>query len=58
MSATNFRIEEIKFATLNGSNVKTFKAFKKDAVGFVFVGQFSAPRRTANKNLWKVAAQA
>ena len=55
MSATNFRIENIQKATVNGRAVKIFTAFKKQGEAFVHVGQFSAPQKTANKNLWSIA---
>lgn len=58
MNASNFRIESIRRATLNGRNVKTFKAYSKSGDSFVFCGQFSAPARTANRDLWKIAAAA
>jgi hypothetical protein len=53
MTTANFRIESIQHATLNGRAVKLFKAFKRQGDAFVFVGQFAAPARTANKNLAK-----
>ena len=58
MTQADFRIENIQKATLNGVAVKLFKAFKKQGDAYVFVGQFSAPARTAKKNLWLIAAQA
>ena len=53
---SNFRIEEIRKATVNGSLVKLFKAYKLQDDAFVFIGQFTAPQRTANKNLWLIAS--
>lgn len=58
MNAADFRIEEVRKATVNGQSVKLFKAFRKSGDAFVFCGQFIAPAKTANKNLWQVAAQA
>ena len=58
MSASNFRIEEIRKATVGGRVVKMFKAYELHGNVFVFCGQFSAPVRTANKDLWKIAASA
>lgn len=46
-----FKIESIQRVTLNGSAVKLFKAFKLIDGAYIYVGQFSAPARTANKNL-------
>ena len=54
----DFHIESIQKATVNGVNVKLFKAFEKHEGAFVFIGQFSAPVRTANKNLWSITANA
>ena len=55
MNATDFRIEEVKKATVNGVQCKLFKAFRKEGDAFVFCGQFSAPVKTANRDLWKIA---
>lgn len=48
---SNYRIESIRSATVNGRKVKIFKAFRLDGDAYVFCGEFSAPARTANKNL-------
>ena len=45
------RIENIRRVTLNGRAVKLFKAYRLQGDAYVFAGQFSAPVRTANKNL-------
>lgn len=58
MNASDFRIEEIRKATVNGVQCKMFKAFRKDGDAFVFCGAFTAPARTANRDLWKIAANA
>ncbi len=58
MNASNFRIEEIRKATVGSRAVKMFKAYELRGNVFVFCGQFSAPARTANKDLWKIAADA
>ena len=58
MNATQYRIEDIRKATLNGRAVKLFKAYQKHGDSFIFCGQFSAPVKTANRDLWKVAAEA
>lgn len=50
---TNYRIEEIRKATVNGRKVKTFKAYEEHDNGFVFCGVFSAPARTKNSDLVK-----
>ena len=48
-----YRIENIQKVCLNGRNVKLFKAFEydKDSHAYIFIGQFDAPLKTANKNL-------
>lgn len=48
-----YRIENIQKANLNGRAVKLFKAYEysEKQNAYIFIGQFSAPERTANKNL-------
>ena len=58
MNASDFRIESVRHATLNGRAVRIFNAFRKDGDAFVFCGEFSAPARTAKRDLWKIAAEA
>ena len=55
MNASDYRIEDIRRATVNGRAVKIFKAYRRNGYAFVFCGEFTAPAKTANKNLWKVA---
>jgi hypothetical protein len=43
---------------VNGKNVKTFSALEKQGDAFVHIGKFTAPAKTANKNLWQIAASA
>lgn len=52
---SKFRIEDIQKATVGGRKVKIFKAFEYDskAQAYIYCGQFEAPQRTANKDLWK-----
>jgi hypothetical protein len=47
----NYRIMDIEKCTLNGRNVKMFKYYERKGDVYVFSGQFSAPAKTANKNL-------
>jgi len=54
-TATDYRIESIRKVTLNGTARKAFKAYQKQNDAFVFVGEFSAPAKTANRDLWKIA---
>lgn len=58
MPLTNedFRIEEVRKATVNSRQVVIFKAFQRNGDAFVFCGQFSAPARTAKRDLWQIAA--
>jgi hypothetical protein len=58
MNASDFRIESVRTATINGSKCKVFKAFRKDGDAFVFCGEYSAPAKTAARDLWKIAAEA
>ena len=58
MNASDFRIEEIRDVRVNGRLVRIFKAFRRNGDAFVFCGQFSAPARTAKRDLWKIAAAA
>jgi hypothetical protein len=45
------KIENIRRVTINGRAVKVFNAYRLQDGAYVFAGQFSAPARTANKNL-------
>lgn len=54
-TTTDYRIEEIRKVTLNGAARKLFKAYRKQGGAFLFAGEFSAPAKTANRDLWKVA---
>ena len=57
MTANTYRIERIQKATLNGRKVKLFTAFEKQGDAFVHVGTYSAPVKTANKNLSQFIAR-
>lgn len=57
-AAADFRIQNITKARLNGRMVKIFKAYRNSGTHFEFIGQFSAPARTADLSLWKIAADA
>lgn len=57
-TALDYRIEDVQKVTLNGVQKLTFKAYRKEAEGFVFAGQHSAPAKTAKRDLWKIADQA
>ena len=51
----DYRIEGIQRATVNGRSVKLFTAWEREGDAFVHVGKFSAPVKTANRDLWKIA---
>lgn len=53
-TSNDYRIERIRTLTLNGKKVKAFDAYVKQGDAFIFCGAFSAPARTANKNLWLI----
>ena len=53
-TAADYRIERVRKLTFNGKNVKAFDAFIKRGEAFVFMGAYTAPVRTANKNLWLI----
>jgi len=46
-----YKAENIQRANYNGRAVKIFDAYELVENSWIFVGQFSAPARTANKNL-------
>ena len=56
-TAADFRVENVQKATVNGAKVKLFRAYERNEDAFVYVGTFAAPARTANKNLWMIAAE-
>lgn len=47
------RIENIRKVKLNGKNVKTFDLYEynTEQKAYVFAGRYSAPAKTANKDL-------
>ncbi len=48
---TKIKIESIQKAIYNGKEVKLFNAYRLIDNAYHFIGQFSAPAKTANKNL-------
>lgn len=56
-NASSFRIEQVRNVFVNGRAAKVFNAFERRGNAFIFCGQFKAPRRTPNRDLWKIAAQ-
>ena len=55
MSNETTKIENIRKATVNGRKVKMFDLRELIDGAWVFQGTFSAPQRTANKNLMEHA---
>lgn len=55
-TAENFRIEQIQKATVNGRAIKMFSAYEQKGDAFIHIGKFTAPVKTANRDLWKIAA--
>ncbi|WP_208511431.1 hypothetical protein [Variovorax paradoxus] len=54
-TAYDYRIEDVQRATVNGKAVKLFTASEREGETFVHVGRFSAPGKTADRDLWKIA---
>ena len=54
---TTLKIENVRRATLNGRAVKLFTAYRLTDGAYVHIGQFSAPARTANKDLVEFIAE-
>ena len=53
-TASNYRIQNVRNVTLNGKNVKAFDAFVKEGDAYVYQGAYTAPSKTAAKNLWLI----
>jgi hypothetical protein len=56
MTAAHWRIENIETATSYGHRAKVFTAYVRQGDTFIYCGRFSAPLRTANRDLWKYAS--
>ena len=56
-TAADFRIENFQKATINGRQVKLFTAFVKDGDAFIHCGKLTTSVKTANRELWKIAAE-
>lgn len=54
-TAADYRIEKVQIVILNGKKVKAFQSYVKQGDAFIFQGAYTAPVRTANKNLWLIA---
>ena len=54
-----YRIENIEKITFNGRKLKLFNAYEysEDHCAYILIGKFSAPVKTANKNLEKYIVQ-
>ena len=53
-TAADYRIEDVKTVFLDGKKVKAFNVFVKQGHVFVFIGAYTAPAKTAAKNLWLI----
>ena len=53
-TVADYRIENIRKLTINDKNVKAFDAYVKQGAAFVFFGAYTAPVKTANKDLWLI----
>jgi hypothetical protein len=47
-----FRITDIQRATVNGRKIKLFRAYRLIGDAYIFSGQYAAPVRVANKDLF------
>lgn len=56
MNASDFRIESVRNAMINGRAARIFKAYRAVSSAFIFCGEFSAPARTAKRHLWMIVA--
>ena len=50
----DYRIENIREVSFNGKKVKAFDSYVKQGDAFVYQGAYTAPVRTAAKNLWLI----
>lgn len=57
-NATNYRITNVQKVSWNGRKVLAFTAFQLKSGAFVCLGRFTAPGKTAKRDLWKTAAEA
>lgn len=55
-TAADFRLGKIERVRVNGKQVKRFEAFARRGDAFIFVGTFNAPAKTADSELWRLAA--
>jgi hypothetical protein len=56
--ATNYRITDVQKVLWNGRQMLAFTAHQLKSGAFVCLGRFTAPRKTAKRDLWKIAAEA
>lgn len=57
MNSTDFRIESIEKINYNGREVLLFSAFERGDNAYFFVGKYTAPVGTEEKDLWKFVAK-
>jgi len=53
-TAEDYRIENIRLVNFNGKDVLAFDAYVKQRNAFVYMGAYTAHKRTARKNLWLI----
>lgn len=53
-TAADYRISNVQEAVCFGRKVKVFDSYVKHGDSFVYQGAYTAPIRTANKNLWLI----
>ena len=52
-----YRIEDVRIVKVAGTNRKVFKAYDLKENAYVFCGEFTAPAKTAKKDLHKYIAE-
>lgn len=55
LTAADYRIQNVQKCNVKGRHVKIFKAYRNAGYHFEFVGQFTAPQKTSDGALWRVA---
>ncbi len=51
----DYRIESIRTATVNRRKVKLFRVFMRNGDAYFYYDQMSAPVKTEDRDLWKIA---
>ena len=53
-----YKVEVGKNVVLNGTKLKTFKAWKKIYLGWLFMGEFTAPIKATQKEMTEIVQDA